>query len=94
MSLKMTFKVMLAPRTISKMTTISELQPGARARVSRIGGSGAIRQRLLDMGLLPKAAFTVQRIAPAGDPIWIKLDDFQISLRRSEAATVFVALLD
>ena len=73
------------------MTTISKLKPGEKARVARVGGSGAIRQRLLDMGLLPEAAVTVQRVAPAGDPIWIKLDNFQLSLRRSEAATVFVA---
>jgi len=73
------------------MTTISKLKPGERARVARVEGSGAIRQRLLDMGLLPEAAITVQRVAPTGDPIWIKLDNFQLSLRRSEAATVFVA---
>ncbi len=76
------------------MTTISQLKPGQRARVARIGGTGAIRQRLLDMGLLPRVAILVQRVAPAGDPIWIKLENFQLSLRRSEAATVFVAVSD
>jgi len=73
--------------------TISNLQPGARARVLRIDGSGAIRQRLLDMGLLPRATLTLERVAPLGDPIWIKLDDFQLSLRRAEAAMIRVGLL-
>lgn len=73
--------------------TISNLKPGTRARVLQVHGSGAIRQRLLDMGLLPQATLTLERVAPTGDPIWIKLDDFQLSLRRAEAAMVRVGPL-
>ena len=75
------------------MTQISKLRPGQRARVHGVGGSGAIRQRLLDMGLVPDADIEIERLAPTGDPIWIRLDGYQLSLRKSEAATVLVAEL-
>jgi ferrous iron transport protein A len=71
--------------------SIANLVPGQRARVVSIGGGGAIRQRLLDMGLMRRAIVEVQRVAPSGDPIWIRLDGYQLSLRRREAASVKVA---
>lgn len=74
------------------MTTLSKLLPGDRARVHRVDGSGAVRQRLLDLGVLPAVDLVVQRVAPAGDPIWIGLGGTQLSLRRAEAATVIVAV--
>ncbi len=70
--------------------SISELKPGQSARVTQVNGSGAIRQRLLDMGLVPRTTVKLERVAPAGDPIWIRVDGYQLSLRRSEAATILV----
>ena len=69
---------------------LSELNPGERARVVSVRGMVAIRQRLLDMGLLPGAELEMQRVAPLGDPIDIKLKDFHLSLRKIEAAMVSV----
>ncbi len=73
--------------------SMADLVPGRRARVVSIGGGGAIRQRLLDMGLLRHAIVEVERVAPSGDPIWIRLDGYQLSLRRREAASIKVAAL-
>lgn len=70
--------------------SISELKPGQKARVEQVTGGGAVRQRLLEMGLMPETQVQVERIAPTGDPIWIKLHGYHLSLRRSEAATVLV----
>ena len=56
--------------------SISELKPGQRARVDQVTGNGAIRQRLLEMGLMPEAQLQVERVAPSGDPIWIKLHGY------------------
>jgi DtxR family Mn-dependent transcriptional regulator len=70
--------------------SLSELKPGERARVAQVNGSGAIRQRLLDMGLLPNVQIEVERVAPTGSPIWIKLGGFQLSLRPNEADAVMV----
>ena len=77
------------------MTSLSLLKPGQRARITAIAGGGAIRQRLLDIGFLPATAIAIERVAPAGDPIWVRLQGSQISLRRREADTVLVeACLD
>ncbi len=73
-----------------KTMSLADLQPGQTGRVTRIGGRGAVRQRLLDMGILPDSKVELARIAPAGDPIWIKLAGFEIALRKEEAADVVV----
>lgn len=70
--------------------TLADLEPWRKGRVTQITGRGAIRQRLLDMGILPDVVVEVERIAPTGDPLWIKLDGFQLSLRREEARTIIV----
>ena len=70
--------------------TVKELKPGATARVSRIEGSGAIRQRLLDMGILPDVTIVMERVSPAGDPVWIRFQGTQLSLRGKEAASIMV----
>jgi len=70
--------------------SISEMKPGQRARIAQVNGGGAIRQRLLEMGLMPETAIQVERVAPTGDPIWIRLHGYQLSLRRSEASSVLI----
>ena len=72
--------------------SIAQLKPGDSARVTQVNGTGAVRQRLLDMGILPDVTVEVERVAPAGDPIWIKLQGFQLSLRLKEASSVLVTV--
>ena len=72
------------------MQRISDLSPGESCTVTGVNGSGAIRQRLLDMGILPNVSIHIERIAPAGDPLWIRLQGFQLSLRRAEADAIMV----
>lgn len=81
----------LATFTEGQMS-VSNLRPGQSGRVTQVVGEGAVRQRMLDMGIIPNAQIEVERVAPSGDPIWIKLHGFQLSLRRSEAAAVQIAL--
>jgi DtxR family Mn-dependent transcriptional regulator len=78
------------PGPARRLPSLAELLPGQRARVVLVDGSGAIRQRLLDMGLLPNVLLEVRRIAPSGGPVWIKFEGTQLSLRRSEAKAVLV----
>lgn len=80
------------PRLEGRVLSIADLAPGEQGRVTQVNGRGAIRQRLLDMGILPKTLIEVERVAPAGDPIWIKLEGFQLSLRRKEAEAVMVMM--
>ncbi len=72
--------------------TLAALAAGEEATVSQVNGAGPIRQRLLDMGILPNVRLTVERIAPGGSPIWIKAQGFQLSLRKSEAEAVVISL--
>ena len=72
------------------MRSISTLQPGEKGVIKHVNGHGAIRQRLLDMGILPNVTIQVERVAPAGGPIWVRLSNLQLSLRRSEANAVLV----
>ena len=60
-------------------------------RVVRVLGEGALRQRILDMGLTKNAEVKVLKMAPFGDPIEITVRGFQLSLRKAEAACIEVA---
>ena len=77
----------------SPLVTLSSLRPGDSARVVRVGGRGETTRRIVDMGLIAGSVVVVERIAPLGDPIEVKIKGYQLSLRRSEAARVIVVPL-
>lgn len=77
-------------RRLADTVPLSDLDPGRKGVVSQVQGHGAVRQRLLDMGVLPDVVIAVERKAPSGDPVWIRLQGFQLALRRSEASAVRV----
>ena len=70
--------------------TLNELKIGQSAVITAVGGEGALRCRLLDMGLTPRAAVTLQKIAPMGDPIQIRVRGYELTLRREDAARIEV----
>lgn len=70
--------------------TLSELKKGESAVITAVGGEGALRCRLLDMGLIPKTKVTLQKVAPMGDPIEIRLRDYELTLRKEEADKIEV----
>ena len=67
------------------------LKPGEWGKVLQVNAQGSIRQRILDMGILPGARIELLRVAPTGDPIWIELDGTQLALRRPEAEAVLLS---
>lgn len=75
------------------VTTLDRVPPGVVVRVRRVGGSGAIRRRLLDMGLRPGAEVKVARLAPLGDPVEIHVLDYHLSVRKVEAAGIEVEII-
>jgi DtxR family Mn-dependent transcriptional regulator len=75
-------------------TILNRLKIGQRAKLIRIGGRGELHKRLVDMGLVPGAIVGVERVAPLGDPIDIKLRGYHLSLRKEEAALVTVEALE
>ncbi len=73
---------------------LNHLKIGQRAKLVRIGGKGELHKRLVDMGMVPGAVLGVERVAPLGDPIDIKLRGYHLSLRKEEAALITVEALD
>ena len=74
--------------------SFSALPVGARARVLSYHGMGdSYRRKLMSMGLTPGTCFTVQRVAPLGDPVEISVRGFCLSLRRQEAADLQVEVI-
>jgi ferrous iron transport protein A len=74
------------------MASLDQLQVGQRARIDGLVGDDALVQRLLEMGLLDGEEVEVVGFAPLGDPMDIRLRDYRLSLRRSEAARVLVTI--
>jgi Fe2+ transport system protein FeoA len=72
------------------MPSLDQLRPGQRGRVVALAGGDALVQRLLEMGLLEGEEVEVIGFAPLGDPMEVRLGDYRLSLRRSEAARVQV----
>lgn len=68
--------------------TLDELKPGNSAVISVVGGEGALRRRLLDMGLTPKTRVTVRKVAPMGDPIELFLRSYVLTIRKDDAANI------
>jgi ferrous iron transport protein A len=69
---------------------LDQIRIGRTARVVKVHGEGALRQRILDMGLTKNAEVTVQKMAPFGDPLEVTVRGFQLSLRKAEAACIEV----
>ncbi len=70
--------------------TMDELKPKQSAYIRSVGGTGALRHHLLDMGLTPKTEVTLQKIAPMGDPVQIELRGYELTLRLDEAQKITV----
>ena len=70
--------------------TWDQLSIGASAVITAVGGDGALRCRLLDMGLIPRTRVTLQKVAPMGDPIEIRVRGYELTLRVEEAKKIEV----
>ena len=70
--------------------TVNELKIGERAIVTGLGCSGALRRRIIDMGITPGAVVIMRKAAPMGDPIEINVRGYELSIRRSEAKEITV----
>ena len=74
--------------------TLEELEVGGTAVITRVGGEGTLRCRLLDMGLIPRTRVEVRKVAPMGDPIEIRLRGYELTIRKEDAAKIEISLQD
>ncbi|MBI5509890.1 MAG: DtxR family transcriptional regulator [Deltaproteobacteria bacterium] len=70
--------------------SLADLKPGQSAVVTHVGAAGALRQRLLDMGILPNTTINLERSGPGGEPLWIRCHGARLALRRTEATVIRV----
>lgn len=69
---------------------LSNLKIGVSKTIISVGGEGALRHRLLEMGIIPGTKIEITKIAPLGDPIQIRIRGFELSIRKSDADLIEV----
>ena len=72
------------------MKTLRETKIGGSAVVVKIHGEGAVRRRIMDMGITRGVEIRVRKVAPLGDPLEITVRGYELSLRKSDAAMIEV----
>ena len=70
------------------MRTLKEVKIGQTARVVKLHGEGALRRRIMDMGITRGVEIFVRKVAPLGDPVEITVRGYELSLRRADAEMV------
>ncbi len=74
--------------------TIKDLKIGETAQVTKVGGKGALRQHILDMGVIPGAEVTLIKLAPLGDPLELRVHGYELTLRLEDAGKIDVEKID
>ena len=74
--------------------TLDKLPLGQEAVITAVGGEGALRCRLLDMGLIPKTRVRVEKVAPLGDPLELRVRGYSLSLRKEDAGKIDVEVAE
>ena len=72
------------------MKTLKNVECGQTVKVSRLGGEGAVRRRIMDMGITKGTDIYVRKVAPLGDPIEVTVRGYELSLRKGEAENIVV----
>lgn len=72
------------------MKTLKNVECGQTVKVSRLGGEGAVRRRIMDMGITKGTEIYVRKVAPLGDPIEVTVRGYELSLRKGEAEKIVV----
>ena len=72
------------------MKTLKEVKIGQSAIIKKLHGEGAVKRRIMDMGLTKGTEVYVRKVAPLGDPLELTVRGYELSLRKSEAACVLV----
>ena len=72
------------------MKTLREVKIGATAKVVKVHGEGAIRRRIMDMGITKGTPIYVRKMAPLGDPVEVTVRGYELTLRKHEAENILV----
>jgi len=69
---------------------LNELKAGQTAKITEVGGDGALRQHFLDMGVIPGANITMIKLAPLGDPMELRIHEYELTLRLADAEKISI----
>ena len=72
------------------MATLRDVKVGESATVTRLTGAGALKRRIMDMGLTKGTRVYVRKVAPLGDPVELTVRGYELSIRKDEAASIEV----
>ena len=73
------------------MKTLNDIPVGSTTRIVRLHGEGAVKRRIMDMGITKGTEVSVRKVAPLGDPIELTVRGYELSIRKGEAALIEVA---
>ena len=71
--------------------TLNELEVGKTAKVVRLNGEGAVKRRIMDMGITKGVDVTLRKVAPLGDPLELTVRGYELTIRKDEAEKIEVA---
>ncbi len=72
------------------MKTLREIKVGETAKVVKLHGEGAVKRRIMDMGLTKGVEVHVRKVAPLGDPVEVTVRDYELSIRKADAEMIEV----
>ena len=72
------------------MKTLRQAQCGETVTVTRLNGKGALKRRIMDMGITKGTPVYIRKVAPLGDPVEVTVRGYELSLRRKDAETIIV----
>ena len=72
------------------MKTLKQTKCGGTVTVTRLGGEGALKRRIMDMGITKGTSIFVRKVAPLGDPVEITVRGYELSIRKGDAENILV----
>lgn len=75
------------------MQTLNKIEMGKTVKVVKVNGEGAIKRRIMDMGITKDVEIFVRKVAPLGDPMEVKVRNFELTLRKQDAMMVEVEVI-
>lgn len=72
------------------MRTLRQAKPGETVRVLRLGGDGAVKRRIMDMGITKGVEIYIRKVAPLGDPLEVTVRGYELTLRKADAGNIEV----
>ncbi len=70
--------------------SLRQLKPGEKGIIKKVKGEGAVKKRLMDMGVTTGTEVLIRKVAPLGDPIEVNIRGYELTLRKSEAENIIV----